>query len=111
LDAEEVCNKGDVFVCIDQTVVTGGPRSDEVSKYLNDVRSTPAVAGSAGVRIPGERAASERARRMTSGVEVALASWRAAVDLAGGVDASGMNFDPLGSVADRDQSPGSREMS
>jgi LDH2 family malate/lactate/ureidoglycolate dehydrogenase len=107
LDAEEVCNKGDVFVCIDQTVVTGVPRSDEVSKYLNDVRSTPAVAGSAGVRIPGERAASERARRTTSGVEVALTSWEAAVDLAGGVDASGMNLDPLGSFVVRDQSPGS----
>jgi LDH2 family malate/lactate/ureidoglycolate dehydrogenase len=111
LDAEEVCNKGDVFVCIDQTVVTGVPRSDEVSKYLNDVRSTPPAGDSAGVRIPGERAASERARRAASGVEVALASWEAAVDLAGGVDASGVNLDTLGSFVVRDQSPGSREMS
>ena len=84
LDATEVCNKGDVFVCIDQAMVVGTSRTDDVSQYLSDVRSTPPVAGSSGVRIPGERAARERARREVEGVEIAAASWEAARGLAGG---------------------------
>lgn len=105
LDAVEVCNKGDVFICIDQMIVTGAPRSADVSRYLNDVRSTPAVAGSPGVRIPGDRAANERAKREVLGVEVARTSWDAAVGLAGGVNATGVNLDPLGQFGARDESP------
>ncbi len=82
LDAVYECNKGDVFICIDQRVVAGSSRTDEVSKYLDDVRSTPAASGSSGVRVPGDRAASERARRHADGVEVASTSWRTAIALA-----------------------------
>jgi L-2-hydroxycarboxylate dehydrogenase (NAD+) len=81
LDASYACNKGDVFICINQTMATGISRSPDVSKYLDDVRSTPAISGSPGVRIPGERASSERARSMAHGVKVALGSWDAAVAL------------------------------
>jgi LDH2 family malate/lactate/ureidoglycolate dehydrogenase len=105
LDAVDVCNKGDVFICIDPTIVTGAPRGDDVSRYLEDVRATPAVAGSPAVRIPGDRAASERARREEQGVEVALTSWEAATALARGVDANDMNLDPLGRFGARGESP------
>ncbi len=101
LDAVEVCNKGDVFVCIDQTLVAGTSYIDHVSKYLHDVRSSPAVSGTEGVRIPGQRAARDRARREIDGIDVARTSWQAALDLAVGVDSGGMNLDPLGRFGDR----------
>ena len=102
LDAVHECNKGDVFVCIDQTLVAGSTRSDQVSRYLDDVRATPAATGSSGVRVPGDRAARERTRRHVDGVEVATTSWHAAIDLAGGVDAGPSNLDPLGQFSERD---------
>jgi L-2-hydroxycarboxylate dehydrogenase (NAD+) len=84
LDADDECNKGDVFICINQTLVAGESVTEEISKYLDDVRSTPAQPGSAGVRIPGERAVSERARRRAMGVEVSTSGWEAALALASG---------------------------
>jgi LDH2 family malate/lactate/ureidoglycolate dehydrogenase len=85
LDSEEVCNKGDVFFCIDPMVVAGRSGLASVSGYLAQVRATPAQPGTSGVRIPGERASSERAQRETDGVELAAASWNEACALADGV--------------------------
>ena len=85
LDSEEVCNKGDVFICIDPMVVAGGSSFSEVSDYLAEVRATPSQPGTSGVRIPGERSSSERARREVTGVEIAVTSWNEACALADGV--------------------------
>jgi LDH2 family malate/lactate/ureidoglycolate dehydrogenase len=101
LDAVHECNKGDVFICIDATIVVGSSRSDEVSKYLDDVRATPAASGSSGVRVPGDRSARERARRHVEGVEVAATSWGAAVALAGGVGAGSENLETVGELSER----------
>jgi L-2-hydroxycarboxylate dehydrogenase (NAD+) len=100
LDAMHVCNKGDVFICIDQTVVTGVSRSVDVSRYLADVRSTPKIPGSTGVRIPGERAREERASREAKGVEIAIASWDAAVAIGSRITSSPMNPDPFHQFGD-----------
>ena len=52
LDAEEVCNKGDVFIVIDPAVLPGGSHLEAVSAYLEEVRATPRQAGSPGARCP-----------------------------------------------------------
>jgi len=94
LDADHECNKGDVFICIDQNAATGESRRVEVSRYLDAVRAAPTATGSTGVRIPGERAQRERARRASSGVEVALGSWEAALALAESDSAIPVNLTP-----------------
>jgi L-2-hydroxycarboxylate dehydrogenase (NAD+) len=80
LDADDVCNKGDLFICIDPQIV-GPTGSTDVSSYLGDVRATPPQPGTTGVRIPGERTAAERARRVTDGIEITMSAWRAAMAL------------------------------
>lgn len=94
LDADHECNKGDVFICIDQNAATGASRRVEVSRYLDAVRTAPAATGSPGVRIPGERARLERAQRASSGVEVARGSWQAALDLAEGDSTTPVKLTP-----------------
>ncbi|HEY5304039.1 MAG TPA: Ldh family oxidoreductase [Acidimicrobiales bacterium] len=106
LDAEHECNKGDVFICIDSTIVAGSSRSAQVSKYLDDVRATPAATGSSGVRVPGDRAAHERTRRHVEGVEVATTSWDAALALAGGVDAGSTSLGPANKESERSRPSG-----
>ncbi len=111
LDAVQVCNKGDVFLCINQELVTGVSRTLDVARYLDEVRSTPAAPGTTGVRIPGERARKERATRALEGIEIAASSWNIAVELANGVESAPMNLDPLrrfGNV-DPDSTPQKKE--
>jgi L-2-hydroxycarboxylate dehydrogenase (NAD+) len=87
LDAEEVCNKGDVFIVIDPAVLPGGSHLAAVSAYLEEVRATPGQAGSAGARVPGDRARAERQRRRRDGVEIPGPVWRAASALGPGAAA------------------------
>jgi LDH2 family malate/lactate/ureidoglycolate dehydrogenase len=87
LDAEEVCNKGDVFIVIDPAVLPGGAHLDAVSAYLGEVRSTPPQAGSPGVRVPGDRARAERRRAQQDGVQIPGPVWRAASALGPGTAA------------------------
>ena len=82
LDDTAVCNKGDVFIVIDPGCATGGSRSDLISRYLDDLRSTPALPESEGVRIPGDRAAHDKSRRTSEGIELSSRSWNAALALA-----------------------------
>ena len=83
LDDAEVCNKGDVFIVIDPQRVMGTSAGSKISQYLDDVRSTPPPFGGPGVRIPGERAAKEKVRRASDGIDLSARSWRAALELAG----------------------------
>ena len=83
LDTADVCNKGDLFLLIDPTVMNDGSTVGKISDYLMDVRATPPSAGSDGVRVPGDRATSVKERGLELGLEISEVSWHAALDLAG----------------------------
>lgn len=89
LDADDDCNKGDVFLVADPSAFPDGSRADAVSDYLDAVRATPVRPGAAAVRVPGDRARAERARRQRAGVEIPDQVWREALELARGQPASG----------------------
>ncbi len=83
LDADSVCNKGDVFICVDPArVVDLAPTLERVSRYLAEVGAEPTQDGSEHVRLPGERAAASRSESAVAGVEVAARAWEAANVLA-----------------------------
>jgi L-2-hydroxycarboxylate dehydrogenase (NAD+) len=81
LDAEHPSNKGDLFIVIDPVLAAGRSMVDEVSRYLQDLRESPSQDSSVAVRVPGERGLSERERRTREGVDLAGASWKAALSL------------------------------
>jgi LDH2 family malate/lactate/ureidoglycolate dehydrogenase len=88
LDADDACNKGDVFLVADPSALPGGSQAGPVSEYLDAVRATPVQEGAAAVRVPGDRARAERARRQRAGVEVPDRVWHEALELARGQPAS-----------------------
>jgi L-2-hydroxycarboxylate dehydrogenase (NAD+) len=69
LDTETVCNKGDLFVCLDPAVLGTDDQAARTS-YLETLRATPAVNGTNGVSIPGDQARARRALALEEGVEV-----------------------------------------
>lgn len=83
LDADSVCNKGDVFICVDPAgLVDVVATLDRVSQYLADVRAQQAQEGFERVRLPGERSATALAESAVMGVEIAARAWDAANELA-----------------------------
>jgi LDH2 family malate/lactate/ureidoglycolate dehydrogenase len=97
LDTEQACNKGDLFVCIDPALLQGGDTA-AVSRYLDDVRGSDPAPGRPAVRVPGDRAAADRAGRLAGGIEIADAVWAEALRLAsrgaaGAVSRAGMRGD------------------
>jgi len=88
LDADDACNKGDVFLVADPSTLPGGSRAGAVSAYLDAVRATPVQAGADAVRVPGDRARAERARRQRGGVEIPDQVWHEALELARGQPAA-----------------------
>jgi L-2-hydroxycarboxylate dehydrogenase (NAD+) len=73
LDAQSVCNKGDVIACF------ASPLADEmlegISAYLNELRSTSPQPGTHGVSIPGDRARARRDEHLRRGVHIPAAVW------------------------------------
>lgn len=84
LDAESVCNKGDVFICIDPQVVPGRSHVADVSRYLDLIRQSAPQDPAMPVRVPGDRMRAERAIAQRDGMEIATLIWDAALDLADG---------------------------
>jgi LDH2 family malate/lactate/ureidoglycolate dehydrogenase len=76
LDAEDVCNKGDVFLCLNPA--TSG---EAVARYLQAVRSTPPQSGFDRVLLPGEPEKAQRTARLAEGYDISTQIWDAAVDL------------------------------
>lgn len=70
LDADTVCNKGDVLICLDPRVFGVAGFEAAVSRYLVDVRETPPQPGHEAPTIPGDGARARRARAVAEGVEV-----------------------------------------
>ena len=81
LDASSVCSKGDVFICIAPDMFGSHDSISAVSSYLDALRVSPPQAGFDRVRVPGDRARAERARRLRDGVPVADAVWASLSDL------------------------------
>jgi L-2-hydroxycarboxylate dehydrogenase (NAD+) len=71
LDAETVCNKGDVLVCLDPRTFGALDFEPAISAYLQELRESPPQAGYDGPSIPGDRARSRRARAVAGGIEIA----------------------------------------
>ena len=79
LDVEYPSTKGDVLIGFSMQHLPG--RFEEISAYLDDVRSTPTKAGGPPVVLPGDRARATREARLRDGVPVAAAIWRAISEL------------------------------
>ena len=82
LDISEVCNKGDVFICIDLPPTDADPDLPaRLSQYLASVRDTPTQAGRPAVSIPGDRSRAIRDERLENGIPVIDSVWDACVAL------------------------------
>jgi LDH2 family malate/lactate/ureidoglycolate dehydrogenase len=82
LDSVEVCTKGDLFVCIEPTILHGREYSDEVSRYLDEVRHAPLAPGFDAISVPGDRMRQARENGRRRGIEVADVTWQAVCELA-----------------------------
>jgi LDH2 family malate/lactate/ureidoglycolate dehydrogenase len=75
LDATTVCNKGDLFLCLDPRTFGADGFIGRVTAYLDELRATPAQEGFDHVLVPGDRARAQRARRLEEGIVVADGVW------------------------------------
>jgi L-2-hydroxycarboxylate dehydrogenase (NAD+) len=71
LNADRICNKGDVFIVIDPLSGQGAA----LSAYLDVLRNTPPADGFEKVLIPGERGRALKAERQASGLMLADTVW------------------------------------
>ena len=73
LDAEAVCNKGDVLIVID---TMAAPRlAAELSGYLDAVRASPPAEAGRPVGVPGDGAARRRQAALLEGFEIEPGLW------------------------------------
>jgi LDH2 family malate/lactate/ureidoglycolate dehydrogenase len=87
LDAKAICNKGDLFICLDPRTFGADGFAERVGEYLQELRDEPPQDGIRGVLVPGDRARAERARRLTRGIEVADSVWEELTSLRDRLDA------------------------
>lgn len=78
LDAEHLCNKGDVFIVID------GPRTAGLAAYLDLIRAAEPAEGFDAVIVPGERGRAARSTRLRDGIPIADTVWARLQELAQG---------------------------
>jgi LDH2 family malate/lactate/ureidoglycolate dehydrogenase len=81
LDVTNVCNKGDVFLCLDPRGFGSDDFLERASQYLAALRDTAPQAGFDQVLVPGDRARSERERRLVDGVFIADGVWESLQEL------------------------------
>jgi L-2-hydroxycarboxylate dehydrogenase (NAD+) len=80
LDATEICNKGDVFLCADPTALGLGDPSQAFTAYLQQIRES-GDGTQPSVSVPGDRSRAVREQRMRTGVPIAAAVWADAEEL------------------------------
>jgi LDH2 family malate/lactate/ureidoglycolate dehydrogenase len=73
LDADRVCNKGDLFILIDRNADGAGAA---ISEYLDLIRNAAPSPGFDEVRVPGERSAELREQRRKQGLPISDELWR-----------------------------------
>jgi len=76
LDVTDPVTKGDVLLVVDPGAARVEPFAERLGDYLRALRASPPAPGSAGVRIPGDRARSERQRRLAEGIPLPAVLWR-----------------------------------
>jgi L-2-hydroxycarboxylate dehydrogenase (NAD+) len=80
LDDHTICNKGDVFVCVDCNTVGVEDYRRKITRYLDAVRGARPI-GPTPVRVPGDRARWERRQRLEHGIPIAASVWEAVTEL------------------------------
>jgi L-2-hydroxycarboxylate dehydrogenase (NAD+) len=75
LDAESVCNKGDVLICVDPGRLAQPPRGESVSAYLEAIRHSLPTDGEGPVAVPGDRARERKRRRLDAGLDLPDSLW------------------------------------
>jgi len=73
LDAEFVCNKGDVLIVIDMPAASG--LAAQLSAYLSDLRASPRAEAAEPVRVPGDGAAGRLAAARRDGFDIDPVLW------------------------------------
>ncbi|SHO66481.1 Malate/lactate/ureidoglycolate dehydrogenase, LDH2 family [Pseudoxanthobacter soli DSM 19599] len=73
LDADSVCNKGDILLVIEPSAAPGVAAG--LAAYLDAVRASPAADPACPVRIPGDDASRRRARACEDGFEIDSRLW------------------------------------
>ena len=73
LDADALCNKGDVLVVID--AASAPDVSQQLSAYLDTVRDSPSSEPDCPVRVPGDGATQRRTHSLKSGFDIAPQLW------------------------------------
>lgn len=81
LDAQSVCNKGDVLIVIQPAAAPD--LAVRLAEYLEAIRASPAADGEQAIHVPGDGAARRRARSRDEGFDIAPRLWEElhAVDL------------------------------
>jgi LDH2 family malate/lactate/ureidoglycolate dehydrogenase len=72
LDPDRICNKGDVFIVIDQGAGRAAPR---ISEYLDAVRDCPPSRPGGAVQVPGDGSRRRRNKRLARGLSVPDGLW------------------------------------
>jgi L-2-hydroxycarboxylate dehydrogenase (NAD+) len=73
LDADSVCSKGDIFLCISIDRLGLRPELLALAAYLEEIRDSAASPGS--VAIPGDRARATRRKRLADGIPLHPEVW------------------------------------
>jgi LDH2 family malate/lactate/ureidoglycolate dehydrogenase len=79
LDTEFACNKGDILLCIDPTILGG--QNTMVASYLDTVRNSRPMSPTDEVSVPGDRARRSRSARIRGGIDLNLSTWTEAKSL------------------------------
>ncbi len=74
LDAESICNKGDVLIVID--TASAPDLAGRLAAYLDAVRDSPRADPAEPVRVPGDGAAARRAEALRDGFAIDPRLWR-----------------------------------
>lgn len=78
LDAETLCTKGDLLICIDPAAFGSTGWIEATGAYLDALRRSPAQANGSGVGVPGDRTRRVRAAHREGALDIPDAVWSAA---------------------------------
>lgn len=87
LDANTVCNKGDLLICFSPQVVTGTDRTAVLGGLVDELRATRPLDPRQPVTVPGDRSREARSARLAAGrVPVSARVWSQVTSIAAALD-------------------------